>query len=258
MSNIYTSKERLPLLDQIPSSRTVSRHAPPVMLVLLMLCCLAFVVSAYAERVANHLLLCEVSATHAHAWLPNHVSAAFRSQSYGTSVRENIEGALEILEQQNLDGSRVEGHQADLREYLRQTFLSRTNFSLHWTYVGQSAVILHWQGTDHGLKPVSITNSDDVGSQNPGISSAIPAHETEHGIELAGVESSVCILPTSIFRTAIEALIRSGHQPSRTLASDAPQMSQYLHAMYEEQGLLIGFKSPVPECKMRRIGLLHY
>jgi hypothetical protein len=25
-------------------------------------------------------------------------------------------------EQQNLDGSRVEGHQADLREYLRQTF----------------------------------------------------------------------------------------------------------------------------------------
>ncbi|KAH9953355.1 hypothetical protein BGW80DRAFT_1411280 [Lactifluus volemus] len=125
------------------------------------------------------------------------------------------------------------------------------NFSLHWTYVGQSAVILHWQGTDHGLKPY-------VGSQNPGISSAYP--HTEHGIELAGVESSVCIL------TAIEALIRSGHQPSRTLvfslmlgkASDAPQMSQYLHAMYEEQGLLIGFKSPVPECKTRRIGLLHY
>ncbi|KAH9979588.1 hypothetical protein BGW80DRAFT_605912 [Lactifluus volemus] len=269
--NIYTSKERLPLLDQIPSSRTVRRHAPPVMLVLLMLCCLAFVVSAYAERAANHLLLCEVSATHAHAWLPNHVSAAFRSQSYGTSVRENIDGALEILEQQNRDGSRVEGHQADLREYLRQTF-PLANFSLHWTYVGQLAVILHWQGTDHGLKPVSITNSDDVGSQNPGISSAY-AHvstsdhtssygedETEHGIELAGVESSVCIL------TAIEALIRSGHQPSRTLvfslmlgkASDAPQMSQYLHAMYEEQGLLIGFKSPVPECKTRRIGLLHY
>jgi hypothetical protein len=137
--NIYTSKERLPLLDQIPSSRTVRRRAPPVMLVLLMLCCLAFVVSAYAERVANHLLLSDVSATHAHGWLPNHVSAAFRSQSYSTSVEENIEGALDILyaytlrypsdylilgnrEQQNLDGSRVEGYQADLRGYLRQTF----------------------------------------------------------------------------------------------------------------------------------------
>ncbi|KAH9979586.1 hypothetical protein BGW80DRAFT_1248892 [Lactifluus volemus] len=230
------------------------------MLVLLMLCCLAFVVSAYAERAADHLLLSDVSATHAHAC---------------TSVEENIEGALEILytlrthpifddylilgnrEQQNRDGSRVEGHQADLREYLRQMF-PLANFSLHWTYVGQSAVILHWQGTDHGLKPVLISNSDDVGSQNPGISPAY-AHvstsdhtssygedETEHGIELASVQSSVCIL------TAIEALIRSGHQPSRTLvfslmlgkASDAPQMSQYLNAMYEGQGLLIGFKSP--------------
>jgi hypothetical protein len=138
--NIYTSKERLPLLDQILSSRTACRRAPSVMLVLLMLCCLAFVVSAYAERAADHLLLSDVSATHAHAWLPNHFSAAFRSQSYSTSVKENIEGALEILytlrtlpifddylilgnrEQQNRDGSRVEGHQADLREYLRQTF----------------------------------------------------------------------------------------------------------------------------------------
>jgi hypothetical protein len=41
-------------------------------------------------------------------------------------------------------------------------------------------------------------------------------------------------------------------------ASGSPQMSQYLNAMYEGQGLLIGFKSPVPECKPGRIGLLHY
>jgi hypothetical protein len=34
-------------------------------------------------------------------------------------------------------------------------------------------------------------------------------------------------------------------------------MTQYLDAMYEEQDLLMGFKSPVPECKMGRIGLLH-
>jgi hypothetical protein len=86
-------------------------------------------------------------------------------------------------EQQNLDGSRVEGHQAELREYLRQTFplayvtslTSRfrlvhklmhryRNFSLHWTYVGQSAVVLHWQGTDRSLNPMLITNSDGLSS----------------------------------------------------------------------------------------------
>jgi hypothetical protein len=96
--NIYTSKERLPsLLDHIPSSRTVRHRAPPVVLVLLILCCLAFVISAYAERAANHLLLSDMSASHAHVWLSNHVSAAFRSESYRSSVKENIEGALEIL-----------------------------------------------------------------------------------------------------------------------------------------------------------------
>jgi hypothetical protein len=96
--NIYTSKERLPsLLDHIPSSRTVRHRAPPVMLVLLLLCCLAFVISAYTERTVNHLFLCDVSASHAHAWLPNHISATFQSQPYRLSVKENIEGALEIL-----------------------------------------------------------------------------------------------------------------------------------------------------------------
>ena len=137
--NIYTSKERLPLLDQIPSSRTVRHRAPPVMLVLLLLCCLAFVVCAYTGRPSNHLIMSDMSASHAHGWLSSHISAAFRSQSYRSSVKENIEGALEILyaythrcaydflilgnrEKHNLDGSGVEGHQAELREYLRQTF----------------------------------------------------------------------------------------------------------------------------------------
>jgi hypothetical protein len=50
---------------------------------------------------------------------------------------------------------------------------------------------------------------------------------------------------------------RKFHNVAFSQASDAPQMSQYLHAMYEEQGLLMGSKSPVPECKTGRIGLLH-
>ncbi len=86
--------------------------------------------------------------------------------------------------------------------------------------VGESAVVLQWQGTDSSLKPVLITNSDGVSStrfwslsciiypttavldvkpisKNPQVSnSSSPCGgiEIEHIEELADVESGVGVL----------------------------------------------------------------
>jgi hypothetical protein len=90
---IYTSNSPLP--GQTPSIRTLRCRGPPVVLVLLLFCCFAFVVSAFTGLPANRSLLPDVPESH--AWSENHISAAFRSQPYRSLVEENHEGALEIL-----------------------------------------------------------------------------------------------------------------------------------------------------------------
>lgn len=262
--HIHTSEDRPSPLTQTPSSRTSNRRGPPVLLALLLLCCLAFVASAVTGLPTNRVLFPDVP--EGHARLANYIPVMFQAQPYRSLVEANYEGALEIL-RQKLDRSRVGGHHADLREYLRQTF-PLVDLSLDWSYVGQSAVVLNWQGSDPSLKPVLITNSDavlDMRSQDRSIHSTYSASdspygedETEYTRDLADVESGVGML------TAVETLVRSGYQPSRTLifslmlgeASDASQLSKYLHPMYEEQGLVMKFEPPVSECKRGRFEFL--
>jgi hypothetical protein len=114
----------------------------------------------------------------------------------------------------------------------------------------------------------------------------------EHKVELADVQSGVgmmCVVPflcvcfcfqrdiISAFRFALDALLRSGYRPSRSLvfslvlgevrhhgyydpmlphliilprdslqASDAPKVSEYLRATYGELGLGMEFEPPAP------------
>lgn len=41
-------------------------------------------------------------------------------------------------------------------------FFHYRNPSVHHALVGDSAVVLHWQGTDSNMKPMLITNSDGM------------------------------------------------------------------------------------------------
>jgi len=129
------------------------------------------------------------------------------------------------------------------------------NPSLNRTDVAESAVVLHWQGTDRSLKPVLISNSDAVlAPQSHAQGSSCGDDDTEHKWELADVQSGVGML------IAVNALLQSGYRPSRTLvltlmlgeASDAPKVSEYLHATYEELGLGMKFEPQAPECKSER------
>jgi hypothetical protein len=127
---------------------------------------------------------------------------------------------------------------------------------LGYALVGESALVLRWQGTNSDLKPVLVTNSHGVsctGVPSPffvlidsttpiavlDVKGAIPASglsspcgdEPEHFEEFVDVQSGVGLLwvvsfpvpPFRFFdtistsRIAAEELLRSGYQPSRTL-----------------------------------------
>lgn len=88
---------------------------------------------------------------------------------------------------QKYNSSRVGCHATNVRDYMRQTYpvvlviswrphsfpLFRTHTpsyresSLQWTNVSQSAIVLHWQGSDSKLKPVIITNADGLSCNYP-------------------------------------------------------------------------------------------
>ncbi|KAI0300041.1 hypothetical protein B0F90DRAFT_1817836 [Multifurca ochricompacta] len=169
-----------------------------------------------------------------HERLAGQVSTSFRTQPYGTWVKENHDGALDIL-QQKYNPSIPDATIRICASTYNGPFL--LNSSLDWTYVSQSAVIIRWQGADPSSKPVLFTNSDSMGiGCRKARPSTAPRHaqvsELEHLEELADVETAVGML------TAAEVLVRFGHQPARTLllglmlgeASDAPKVSEYLHS----------------------------
>ncbi|KAI9439075.1 hypothetical protein H4582DRAFT_1946503, partial [Lactarius indigo] len=85
--------------------------------------------------------------------------------------------------------------------------------SLDWTNVSQSAIVLRWQGADPKLKPVIITN--DPGPVLDPMQE--PARALQFGDgdgasqDMTDVQSAVGLL------TAVDALVQSGYQPSRTL-----------------------------------------
>jgi len=127
--------------------------------------------------------------------------------------------------------------------------------SLHRTDVGESAVVLYWQGTDSSLKPVLVTNSDAVldvkTPQKHAQDLSCGDDNVERMVELADVQSGVGMM------IALDALLRSGHRPSRSLvfslvfgeASDATKVSEYLHATYGELGLAMEYEPPAPICQ---------
>jgi hypothetical protein len=131
------------------------------MLILLLLCCFAFVASAFTGSASDDQFF--VCVPDRHAPLADKISAAFRPEPAAESVYVVQERALDILKQKHNSTSRVGCHATNVRDYMRQTF-SVVESSLHWTNVSQSAVVVHWQGTDRKLKPVAISN-------NPGLSS---------------------------------------------------------------------------------------
>jgi len=248
---------RKPPINQVPCPR--GRHSyrlwrPPVVLSVIVLCCLAFVASAIWEYAFDYIPL--VNVPERHAPLAARLSAAFRTQPYRTPVNEYSNNAREMILRKlecSHDGC---NHDVNLRHYLLQAF-PLENLSIHHAVIGESAVVLQWQGTDSSLKPVLITNSDAVLdvkpiSKNPHNSSS-PCDEIEidHIEELADVESGVGVLIVA------DALLRSGYQPSRTLvfsimlgkASDAKKVSEYLHATYGLRGLNMEFDPPVFACR---------
>jgi len=133
--------------------------------------------------------------------------------------------------------------------------LFRADPSLIRTDVAESAVVLHWQGTDSGLKPVLVTNSDAVlhvkAPQKHAQDLSCGDSNVEHKVEMADVQSGVGMM------FALDALLRSGYQPSRSLVftvmlgevSDAPKVSEYLRATYGELGLGMEFEPSAPICQ---------
>lgn len=228
------------------------RRGPPVMLILLLLCCLSFVASAYVGRAsADQFIMPLFCVPERHAPRAAQLSAAFRTSPNKEWVYGTQEKALDILKQK-YNSSRVGCHAANVRDYMRQTH-SVVESSLEWADVSESAIVLHWQGSDSKLKPVIIANTDEVLDQevvpiNP--FDQCEEEPIEHFEELADVESAIGML------TAVEALAQSGYQPSRTLvfslmlgeAADIRKVSDYLHATYEKHGLEMGFKQPPVVC----------
>jgi len=191
------------------------------------------------------------------------ISASSRTESNKEWIYGTQQKALDILKQK-FNTSRAGCHAANVRDYMRQTY-SVVESSLQWTNVSQSAIVLHWQGADSELKPVIVTNSDEVldlegqGPSNP-FERCGEEPPNEHVEEFADVESAVGML------TAVEALAHSGYQPSRTLvlsvmlgeAADVRKVSDYLHATYDKHGLEMGFKPPPLVCGNRRLDrMLH-
>jgi len=260
----YLSEERTPLLSQPPSAAAARyRRGPPVLLLLILFFCLAFVASAFLGYSPHHFPLSYVPDRHAP--LADYLASALQAQSYRTLVNENYDTALKLFDE-NLQCSRGGCHEANLRDHLVHTF-PLVILSLNRTNIAESAVVLHWPGTDSGLKPVLITNSDVLHVRAPpghaqGLtsdsSSPCSGEEVEEMEVFADVQSAVGML------IAIDALLRSGHQPSRTLvltlmlgeASDAPKVSEYLYSTYGELGLGMESEPAVLTCKTGRSGPL--
>jgi hypothetical protein len=85
-------------VNQVPSPR--GRHSyrlgrPPVLLSAIVLCCLAFIASAFWEYASFHFPLFNVP--ECHAPLAARLSAAFRTQSYRTPVNEYSNNAREMM-----------------------------------------------------------------------------------------------------------------------------------------------------------------
>ncbi|KAI9450480.1 hypothetical protein BJY52DRAFT_1191832 [Lactarius psammicola] len=262
------SEKELPTLEtriHLPSQRTAHlRRGPPVMLILLLLCCLAFVVSAFMSSASADLFSFPLHCvSERHAPLAHQISAGFRSEPHTEWVYETQARALDILKQK-YNTSRVGCHATNVRDYMRRSY-PVVESSLDWTNVSQSAIVLHWQGADRELKPVVITNDPDVlGPEEQDRST--PSNNSrdlqceeeviEHFEDLADVQTAVGML------TAVEALVQSGYQPSRTLvlsvmlgeAADIQKVSQYLHATYDEHEVDMGIKPPPPpKCQSGRL-----
>lgn len=244
------------------SSRRQSRYrGPPVLLSIIVLCCLAFVASAFWQYSSNAL----PHVPRRHASLADRLSSAFRTESQRAMINKHYDSALQMIHRK-LECSSVgcdDGHPIDVRGSLLQTF-TLENPSVKQVLVGESALVLHWQGTNSGLKPVLVGNNHAVldvtmtGGIPPSDLSLLCGDEPEHFEELMDVQSGVGLL------IAVDALLRSGYQPSRTLvlsltlgdASDAPKVSQYLHDTYDESGLVMEFELHPPVCRDERFKLL--
>jgi len=229
------------------------RRGPPVMLILLLLCCLSFVASAFVGRASSGPFMVPLDCVpERHASLAALISAASRTEPNKEWTYRTQERALDILKEK-FNTSRAGCHAANVRDYMWQTY-SVLESSLQWTNVSKSAIVLHWQGTDRELKPVIITNNDDVLDleelDSGELSNRCGEEPIEHIEELADVESAVGML------TAVEALVQSGYRPSRTLvlslmlgeAADAQKVSDYLHTSYDKHELEMGFKLPPLVC----------
>ncbi|KAF8466067.1 hypothetical protein DFH94DRAFT_781616 [Russula ochroleuca] len=274
----HPSNESTPLLDQTPDSRERNRRALPLLLVILVFFCLAFTASAFLGYSAHRLLMPDVPDRHAS--IAEHLSSALQAPSYRMLVNENYDGALVTMDQKSnclRDGC----HEVNVRDSLFRTFpilcvpsctftrgithgtklsagFHSRNPSLNRTDIAGSAVVLHWQGTDSSLKPVLISNSDAVldvrAPQIHAQDSSCGDVNIENEAELADVQSGVGMM------IAVDALLRSRHQPSRTLilslmlgeASDAPKVSEYLHATYGDLGLGMEFEPQASECRNQR------
>jgi len=246
-----SSTESTPLLDPTSDSRERSYRGLPLLLSILVFFCLAFTASAFLGYSAQRWLLPDVPDRHAS--IADHLSSAFQAQSYRTLVNENYDDVLLTMDQK-LKCLRDGCQDINVRDYLFRTF-PILNPSLNRTDVAHSAVVLHWQGTDSSLKPVLISNSDAVlAPQTHAQDSSCGDHDTGHREELADVQSGVGML------IAVNALLQSGHRPSRTLiltlmlgkASDAPKVSKYLRTTYGELGLGTKFEPRAIECKSER------
>jgi len=258
----YLSEECTPLLSQPPSTPPRHRREQPILLFLILFFCLAFVASAFWGYSPHHFSLSYVPDRHAP--LADYLASALQAQPYRTLVNENYDTALKIFDEK-LQCSRGGCHEANLRDHLVRTF-PLVDLSLNRTDITESALVLHWPGTDSGLKPVLITNSDALlhvraprghaRVSASGSSSPCSGEETEGMEVFADVQSAVGML------TAIDALLRSGHQPSRTLvltlmlgnAADAPKVSEYLYTTYGDFGLGTESELPVLTCKGGRSG----
>jgi len=187
------------------------------------------------------------------------MSSAFQAQSYRTLINEYYDGALVTMDRK-LNCLRDECQEVSVRGFLLRTF-PLLDLSLNRTDVAESAVVLHWQGTDSNLQPVLISNSDAVldvkapQQHAQDLSSGSPSlcgdDNIEHKVELADIQSGFGMM------IALDALLRSGYRPSRTLifslmlgdASDAPKVSEYLRGKYGELGLGMEFEAQAPICQ---------
>jgi hypothetical protein len=253
--NSPSSYESTPLLK----SRVRSRHGLSMLLSLIVFFCLAFTASAFLGYSASRWLMPDVPDRHLS--VADHLSSAFQAQSYRTLVNELYSGALVTLDQKLNCLRDEECQEPNVRESFLRTF-PLLDPSLNGTYVAESAVVLHWQGTDSSLQPVLITNSDAVldvkAPQEHVQDSSCGGDNVEHKEELADVQSGVGMM------IALNALLRSGYQPSRTLvfslmlgeASDAPKVSEFLRATYGESGLGMEFEPPAPVCELKASRLI--